>query len=48
MVLEELYVESRILMIKPIDRVYDLIYVLSDVGCFDRGETIKAGKIMLG
>ena len=40
-------VESRILMMKPIDSIYDLICVLSDAGCFDQDETIKAGKIML-
>ena len=33
---------------KPIDSVYDLIYVLSDIGSFDQGETIKARIIMLG
>ena len=35
-------------MMKPIDSVYDLIYVLSDTGSFDQGETIKVGRIMLG
>ena len=28
--------------------VYDLIYILSDVGCFDQDEIIKARRIMLG
>ena len=28
-------IESRILMMKPIDSVYDLICILSDVGSFD-------------
>ena len=41
-------VESQILMMKPIDSVYDLIYILSDTGSFDQGETIKVGRIMLG
>ena len=40
--------ESRILMMKLIESVYDLICVLSDVGSFDQGETIKTGRIMLG
>ena len=40
-------VESHILMIKPIDSVYILICVLSDVECFDQDETTKAGRIML-
>ena len=33
---------------KLIDSIYDLIYVLSDIGSFDQGEIIKAGRIMLG
>ena len=38
-------VESRILMMKPIDNcVYVLICILSDAGCFDQDETIKAEK----
>ena len=35
-------------MMKLIDSIYDLICVLSDIGSFDQGETIKAGRIMLG
>ena len=35
-------------MMKLIDSVYDLIYILSNVGSFNQGETIKAGRIMLG
>ena len=30
-------------MMKSINSVYDLICVLSDAGCFDQDETIKAG-----
>ena len=40
-------IESQILMMKPIDSVYNLICVLSDARCFDQGEIIKAGRIML-
>ena len=43
----DITIESQILMMKPIDSVY-LICVLSDTGNFDQGETIKAGRIMLG
>ena len=35
-------------MMKLIESVYDLIYVLSDVGSWDQEETIKAGRIILG
>ena len=35
-------------MMKPIDSVYNLIYVLSDIRSFNQGETIKVGRIMLG
>ena len=31
-------------MMKPISSDYVLIYVSSDVGCFDQDEIIKAGK----
>ena len=30
-------IKSQILMMKPIDSVYDLICILSDVGSFDQG-----------
>ena len=45
---KEEIVESYILMMKPIDTVYDLICIVSNVGTFDQGETIKVGRIMLG
>ena len=41
-------IESQILMMKTIDSVYDLICILSDIENFDKGETIKARRIMLG
>lgn len=35
-------------MMKPIYSIYDLICVLSDAESFNQGETIDAGRLMLG
>ena len=35
-------------MMKLIKSVYDLIYVLSDIGSFDQDKIIKVGRIILG
>ena len=34
-------------MMKSIDNVYNLIYILSDAGCFDQGEISKVGRFIL-